>query len=220
MKRSINIIAIFVTCLLMVSCSKKFYPGEYFRVVENVSYEVFKINSDSSFEYTYRAGWNKNNSKGKWKLQSNSIIVLSSQYKRGALPMSVESSHQKNTNGYLFKFNKYYSRKDNPNLWQVLIINNKDSFKIEDSIANIKYPDELKTFRVEIVTTEYLNDSTGMYRISTENYTVQSKRDNDFLLSYPFDWTLPYYRDFDNEILKIKNRGVYWPVKQQKYRLK
>jgi hypothetical protein len=219
MKCNAYITAVVTVCFAMIACNKGFYPGEYTKVVQNVSYEAFKFNLDSSFEYTYRAGWNKNYSKGKWKLRNGSVI-LNSQYKRDALPMTVESSQKENTSGYFFKLKKYYSRTDNPNLWQILIVNDRDTFRIEDSIVNIKHPDDLRTFRLEIVTTEYLNDSIGMYRLRTENYTIKSKGENYFLVSYPFDWRMPYQQDFDNESLKIKRKAIYWPAKQQQYNFK
>jgi hypothetical protein len=215
MKNIFNKTILYTICLIFSSCNRIFYPGEYSKSVANASYEAFKINSDSNFEYTYRSGWNKGNSIGKWSIQGNAII-LNSQYKRNALPMTVNAAYKENENEYLFKFKKYYSQKDNPNLWQRLIINDKDTFSIKDSTMRIKY-EGLKTFKVEIITTEYLNDSVGMFKLMTENY-VPSKKENEFILSYPFDWNMSYYHDFKNEKLLIKHGSLYWAVKRQKYK--
>lgn len=218
MKINITVVVFFLAVLAMASCNKRFYIGTYSNNILNASYEAFELNSDSNFEYIYRSGWNKSNSNGTWSKHGKEVI-LNSQYKRNALPISVISSmHKEDTDEYKFKFMKYYSRKDNPNFWQVLIFNNKDSFPVEDSIMIIKYPGELKSFKVQIVTTEYLDDSIGTNKLVTENYTVQSKKENEFILNYPFEWNMSYYHDFDNKKLIIKRKSIYWPLKRQWYK--
>jgi hypothetical protein len=217
MKNIFNKIILFTICLIFFSCNRTFYPGEYSYSVANASYEVFKLNRDSTFEYIYRSGWNKSNSIGRWSIKGKAVI-LNSQYKKNALPITVNATYNGNQNEYLFHFKKYFPKKDNPNLWQKLILNDKDTFIVQDSIMKIKYFKELKTFKVEIITTEYLNDSVGMFKLMTENYIAPSKKENEFILNYPFDWNMSYYRNFNNEKLLIKYQGLYWSAKRQKYK--
>ena len=219
MKKSILLVISFGAALAMLSCNKKFHTGTYSYSVLNAYYESFRLSSDSNFQYIFRSGWNNSNSNGTWSKHGKEII-LNSQYQRNNLPISVIAMHKENTEEYIFKFMKYYSQNDNSNIWQILIFNNKDSFKIKDSIMKIKYLGELTSFKVQIVTTEYSNDSIGMNNLFTENYMVKSRNENEFTLDYPFEWSMSYYRDFDNEELILKNKSMYWTFKRQWYKWK
>lgn len=220
MKNKINYILFIVLNFLLGSCTKKLYFGTYQMAVQHLSYESFVINSDSTFVYEYREGeWNSNNSEGKWLRKDNNLI-LNSTYKSNSLPIDVKNFRDSTIANYQFTFNDFYSPKENPGLWQNLIINDTFKIKVIDSIINVKYTGKIKRVKIEIVGTQLLTDTSGMYKLLTTNYITQDEKANIFIIDYYFNGNMLRYKDFNNEQLKIKCKTIYWPAKKIKYSLK
>ena len=210
-----------IYCSFLFGCSQKLYFGEYCQNIPNVSSEAFIINSDSTFNYHFRFGeWNSIHAYGKWSLVDKKII-LNSTYNPAALPLTVMAMTDENINGYSFAVKPFYSPRESPTLWQILIINDSLRVRITDSVIKLNYPSVIRSIRIELREAQLLDntDTATMRKVVTKDFYTKGNKSNTFIISYPFPSYIFHYEYFNNEELQVEHKALVWALKNKKYKL-
>jgi len=219
------IISCFVI-LSLASCGQHLYQGVYQR---SGTTEEFKIKSDSTFEYSVKAGVNKAYSSGKWFKgnDKNNVLLLRSFYQKDSFPLFVKESTDSQINGFEVRLQKFYTRQKDTSVWMALIVN--EDVTIEVGGNTIKIPGSIsavKKLQLVIYSNNFfkpdltpVNEYTK--QVKTETYAVINTNANVFSFTYPdVDANMFYYKYFSNDKIVITGKKLSWPSENSVFVMK
>ncbi len=232
-----KIISIFLTTVLLGSCSQKVLVGKYYTKLYP---DFFKFTNDSMFEYEYNFIHLKEYSSGKWlKLNSSNIITINSLIQTKKIPIVITKNfgnfdkfqtvninfdtdtNPKNYKCAVFIDDTLYSLKNNSILSstdipfpafckEINIDNIFFRYTRCDSLHNFKIKNPVKKIFLKIVKVPYNINSNALLKepLETEEYSLNDLKVNEFTLNISFKDSLFNYQVFKNERIKVKRRGI------------
>ena len=204
--------------VIISGCSNKFYlTGKYASnnspYASNNSPFGFNINNDSTFEYKFYQFHNYESSTGMWYKVGKNKIALNSFYKDLAIPLKVVEmgSNKDSINSISFQING-------------IEIDQKDcecALFINDTLKEIKRCDSMKSYStkeairkiyIEIRKQPLLLNSLrfSLEPLVTDAYSTSNEYGNVTKLSIMINGAFFSYKIFNNTIIKIKEKGIYF----------
>lgn len=197
--------------VLLTSCSSKFLAeGKY---GSKNSPHGFNIKKDSTFKYTFYQFHSYEFSTGIWHNAGKNKIVLNSFYKSLKMPLTaIESGSNKDSiNSISFQING-------------IEIDEKDcecALFINDTLKEIKRCDSMKSYStkeairkiyIEIRKQPLLLNSLrfSLEPLVTDAYSTSNEYGNVTKLSTMINGAFFSYKIFNNTIIKIKEKGIYF----------
>jgi hypothetical protein len=204
--------------VLITSCSSKFLAEGKYR--SKNSPHGFDIKKDSTFKYIFYQFHSYEFSTGIWHNAGKNKIVLNSFYKSLKIPLTaIESGSNKDSiNSISFQING-------------IEIDEKDcecALFINDTLKEIKRCDSMKSYStkeairkiyIEIRKQPLLLNSLrfSLEPLVTDAYSTSNEYGNVTKLSIMINGAFFSYKIFNNTIIKIKEKGIYfYDVKRNK----
>jgi hypothetical protein len=197
--------------VLITSCSSKFLAEGKYR--SKNSPHGFDIKKDSTFKYIFYQFHSYEFSTGIWHNAGKNKIVLNSFYKSLKIPLTaIESGSNKDSiNSISFQING-------------IEIDEKDcecALFINDTLKEIKRCDSMKSYStkeairkiyIEIRKQPLLLNSLrfSLEPLVTDAYSTSNEYGNVTKLSIMINGAFFSYKIFNNTIIKIKEKGIYF----------
>lgn len=197
--------------LLLQGCSSIFFvTGKY--ASKNSSYG-FNINKDSTFSYKFYQFHAYEYSTGEWHKEGNRKIVLNSLHKNITMPLTVieSGSNDDSINRFSFEFKSIeIGAKDCE--CAIFINDNLKEIRRCDSMALIAIKEPVRKIFVQIRKSPLLMTSLrfSLEPLVTNVYSTSKEYGNFIKLNIMINDSLFSYKVFDNKVIKVKEKGIYF----------
>lgn len=197
--------------VLITSCSSKFLAEGKYR--SKNSTHRFDIKKDSTFKYVFYQFHSYEFSTGIWHYAGKNKIVLNSFFKSLKMPLTaIESGSNKDSiNSITFQING--TEIDEKDCECALFINDTlKEIKRCDSMKSYSTKEAIRKIYIEIRKQPLLLNSLrfSLEPLVTDAYSTSNEYGNVIKLSTMINGAFFSYKIFNNTIIKIKEKGIYF----------